>query len=111
MAIDREALVARHRITLTHPDAMSPLSVGNGEFAFTADITGLQTFPEFHSQGLAYIPELSQSKPVDPATFSMPIATQSQWGWHTMPNPEGYQLEDVLSAYETPRGPVTYPDR
>src|SRR5690349_15787118 len=52
MAIDRAALVARHRITLTQPDAMSPLSVGNGEFAFTADITGLQTFPEFHTQGL-----------------------------------------------------------
>ena len=110
MAIDRAALVARHRITLTRPDAMSPLSVGNGEFAFTADITGLQTFPEFHSQGLAYIADLRQGKPVDPATFSMPIATQSQWGWHTMPNPEGYQLEDALTAYETPRGPVTYAD-
>jgi len=28
-----------------HPDPLTPLSVGNGEFAFTADITGLQTYP------------------------------------------------------------------
>lgn len=49
MAIDRAALVGRHRVTLTAPDAMSPLTVGNGEFAFSADITGLQTFPEFHA--------------------------------------------------------------
>lgn len=44
MTIDRRVLV-RHHITLTQPDALSPLSVGNGEFAFTTDITGLQTFP------------------------------------------------------------------
>jgi hypothetical protein len=111
MTIDRRALVARHRITLTQPNAMSPLSVGNGEFAFTADITGLQTFPEFHSQGLAHVSDVLRGKPVDPATFSMPIGTQSQWGWHTMPNPQGYMLEDALSAYQTARGPVTYPDR
>jgi hypothetical protein len=111
MTIDRHALVARHRITLTRPDALSPLSVGNGEFAFTADITGLQTFPEFHTQGLPFVSDLLQGKPVDPQTFSTEIATQAQWGWHTMPNPEGYALEDALSTYETARGPVTYPDR
>src|SRR3954467_13859475 len=101
MTIDRAALVARHNIKLMRPDAMSPLSVGNGEFAFTADITGLQTFPEFHAQGLPYVLDLLMGKPVDPATFSMAISTQAQWGWHTMPNPEGYKLEDVLSTYET----------
>jgi hypothetical protein len=111
MAIDRAALVARHRITLTCPDALAPLSVGNGEFAFTADITGLQTFPAFHEQGLAQFANRMQSKPFDPTVVSMPIHTQAQWGWHSMPNPEGYTLEDTLTAYETARGPVTYPDR
>src|SRR5947209_9843460 len=106
MAIDRTALVARHRIKLTQPDASSPLSVGNGEFAFTADITGLQTFPEFHAQGLPYGLDVLMGKPVDPAQFSMEISTQAQWGWHAMPNPEGSKLEDALSAYATPRGPV-----
>jgi len=111
MAIDRQALVARHRITLTHPDATSPLSVGNGEFAFTADITGLQTFPEFHLRGFAHLADLFQGKPMDPALHGMQICTQAQWGWHTMPNPSNFTLKDALSTYETARGPVTYPDR
>ena len=92
MPINRNNLVARHRIRLTQPDAQSPLSAGNGEFAFTADITGLQTFPEFHQQ-------------------NMQLGAQAQWGWHTMPNPAGYQLADTLTAYPTARGPVTYPDQ
>lgn len=50
--IDRQALSARYKITLTKPDALSPLSAGNGEFALTAAVTGLQTFPEFHIQGM-----------------------------------------------------------
>ena len=74
--INRKNLVARHRIRLTQPDAGSPLSVGNGEFAFTADITGLQTFPAFHQQ-------------------HMQLGTQAQWGWHAMPNPAGYQQRRV----------------
>jgi hypothetical protein len=43
-AIDRRALVARHDVRQTRIDPRSPVSVGNGEFAFTFDITGLQTF-------------------------------------------------------------------
>jgi hypothetical protein len=42
--IDRHAMVTRHNVVLTAADVQSPLSVGNGEFAFTADATGLQTF-------------------------------------------------------------------
>ncbi|MBN1815722.1 MAG: hypothetical protein JW828_00085 [Sedimentisphaerales bacterium] len=87
--IDRRALVQRHTITLYRPDPLTPLSVGNGEFAFTADITGLQTFPEFHETG-------------------MPLGTQSQWGWHSMPNPEGLQLQDVLHGYQVAGRNVPY---
>ncbi len=79
--IDRFALVTRHNITLTKPDPLTPLSVGNGEFAFTADITGLQTFPAYYEKG-------------------MPLGTLSQWGWHSLPNPQGYRLADVLEEYE-----------
>ena len=46
--IDRHALVTRHNVTINKPDPLAPLSLGNGEFAFTADITGLQTFPGYH---------------------------------------------------------------
>src|SRR5437763_6690880 len=67
-AIDRRAVVSRHNPTLHDFDVRSPLSVGNGEFAFTADATGLQTFRRLYESAL-------------------PLSTQSQWGWHTSPNP------------------------
>jgi hypothetical protein len=78
--IDRHALVSRHKVTLDKPDPLTPLSVGNGRFAFNADITGLQTFPKFHRQGV-------------------PLCTQSEWGWHTSPNPKDYNMSDVLEDY------------
>ena len=45
-AIDRHALVTRNNPEVTAMDSLSSLSVGNGEFAYTVDATGLQTFPE-----------------------------------------------------------------
>ena len=42
--IDRHALVTRHNPTLHQLDVDCPLTVGNGNFAFGCDITGLQTF-------------------------------------------------------------------
>ncbi len=89
--IDRHALVTRHNVTLTEPDPLTPLTVGNGEFGFTADITGLQTFPEFHEKGT-------------------PLCTQSHWGWHRMPNPEGYTLADAMSDYDVAGRKVPYAD-
>jgi hypothetical protein len=71
--IDRRALVTRHNVTLTRLDPESPLSVGNGEFAFTVDATGLQTFPELYEQ-------------------TIPLGTLSQWGWHTWQNPDGWSV-------------------
>ena len=72
--IDRESLVRRHAPALTRFDVEAPLSVGNGEFAFTADATGLQTFPELYAD-------------------TIPLVTQSQWGWHTAPNPAAWSME------------------
>ena len=48
--IDRHALVTRHNPTITAVDKSAPFMVGNGNLAFTADITGLQTFPEQYSR-------------------------------------------------------------
>ncbi len=87
--INRRDLVTRHNITLTRPDPLTPLSVGNGEFAFTADITGLQTFPDYHETGI-------------------PLGTQSQWGWHTMPNPDNHKLTDILEEYTVADRKVPY---
>ena len=47
-AIDRHALVTRNNPEVTAMDSLSSLSVGNGEFAYTVDATGLQTFPEVY---------------------------------------------------------------
>ena len=53
--IDRFALVTRNRMENSGIDTLNPLSVGNGEFSFTSDITGLQTFPEYYAESASLI--------------------------------------------------------
>ncbi len=82
--IDRRALVMRHNVTLTDLDALRPMQVGNGEFAFGMDITGLQTF--------------------------VPFNTMSQWGWYSSPPPAGKKVEDYQGqTWDTHGRPVRYP--
>ncbi len=88
--IDRYELVTRHNIQNSVIDPLNSLSVGNGEFAYTADITGMQTFPEYYESGI-------------------PLGTQSQWGWHSFPNPENYTLEDVLTYFPAGKDSIPYP--
>jgi len=101
VSIDRKKLVSRHDIVITEPDSRNPLSLGNGNFGCGVDITGMQTFIEFHD-------------PIN-AMFSgrqaVNTATQSSWGWHEMPNPDGFVLADAMTEYQSPRGPVSYPDK
>lgn len=101
MSIDRRAVVDRHRIRLTEPHPEHVISVGNGDFAYTADITGMQTFGAFHDPMRA----LRQGG------VALNTATMASWGWHEMPNPDGFVLDDAMTTYDTPRGPVAYPDR
>jgi hypothetical protein len=82
--IDRQALVRRNNVVLTSPDLNSPLQVGNGEFAFGVDITGLQTFAPFN--------------------------TMSQWGWHRFELPAGQKPDDFRGAeWDTHGRKVRYP--
>ena len=92
MPIDRKALVQRHNPHLTAYDLDAPLSVGNGEFAYTFDCTGLQTFL--------------------PTTIgSTPLCTMSQWGFHSYAYEEKldqsnlvkelFPLQDRTIAYMT----------
>ena len=83
--IDRRALLARNNPHVTAIDPLASLSVGNGRFAFTADVTGLQTFPERYSKGV-------------------PLGTQSQWGWHRFANPENLRFDETLRPYDFGRG-------
>ena len=75
--IDRKAVVSRHSVLVEAADTMASLSVGNGEFAFTTDITGLQTFYREYENGVT-------------------LGTQSNWGWHTFPNTGGYQISESV---------------
>ena len=62
----------------------SPLQVGNGNFAFGADITGLQTF--------------------------VPFNTLSHWGWHNAALPPGPGPAEFRGAiWDTHGRPVRYP--
>jgi hypothetical protein len=61
--IDRQALVTRHNPTLHRVDPAAPLTVGNGGFAFTVDVTGLQTFSDtYYREGI-------------------PLETLARWAW------------------------------
>ena len=81
--IDRHALVTRHNVVRTACDEANPVQVGNGRFAFSADITGLQTF--------------------------IPFNTMSEWGWHAVKLPQGAKLEDFTGGvWDTHGRPVAY---
>ena len=79
--IDREALLMRNNPRVTKFDSLASFSVGNGEFAFTVDATGLQTFPDNYKKGV-------------------PLGTQSQWGWHSFPNVNNYQPSEILKEFD-----------
>ncbi len=74
-------------------DPRSPLSVGNGQFAFTADVTGLQSLAEtYYSEGI-------------------PTETMARWAWHSEPNTAGYTLADASTRFDSPRGPLLLPTK
>ncbi len=85
-AIDRYALVTRNNPHITQIDSLHSLTIGNGEFAFTADATGLQTFPEYYKNGLS-------------------LGTYSEWGWHSFPNTENYHISETLNNHPLPGHP------
>ena len=89
--IDRHALVTRHNPRITRLDPWAPLSVGNGHFAFTADVTGLQTFGDYyHKNGI-------------------PLETLARWAWHENANPNGYTLSDANQPFTAYGRTVGYP--
>lgn len=92
--INRYELVNRHNPVFNHVDFDSPLTVGNGELAFTCDCTGMQSF--YEEQKLHHVP----------------LCTMSQWGWHVTPVSElkyEYTLEDlILTEYDFNGRPVKY---
>lgn len=80
-SIDRHALVTRHNIVWNDLNGQIPL--GNGEFCFNIDGTGLQTFGG---------------------------NTMSHRGWHTSPLPDGVTPDQVSSTGTFQNGRNTGPD-
>lgn len=97
--IDRKALVQRHNVKLTAIDPRSPLSIGNGNFAFTADVTGFTTIPDAYPAPGRYVER--------PGTL---LGMQSSWGWHSTPTDIDPQLSHTRKEYQSPHGPVKYVD-
>ena len=80
--IDRQALVNRHDIRVTALDPASPLTAGDGDFAFTVDATGLQCFENlYHDKGI-------------------PLETRSTWAWHSFPNVDQLKYADATSPFD-----------
>jgi len=92
--IDRKKLVNKHNPVLNGISTESPLSVGNGNFAFTADVTGAQSLYAHYSSA------------------NFPLCTLSNWGWHTAPAKDGkkYSHADLqLTEYDYAGRKVYYP--
>ena len=87
--IDRFALVSRHNIQVNTFNPLASLTVGNGNFAFTTDITGLQTFYKDYENGVS-------------------LGTMSNWGWHTLPNSENYNIAETYLYHEVEGRQVPY---
>jgi hypothetical protein len=95
--LDREAIVRRHDPVLEKVDRLTPLGIGlpGGDFVFTADATGLQTFAGLHAKG-------------------QQLNTMAGWAWHAFPNPQGYTLSDTTAPHThgdgtRPYSPATPP--
>jgi len=83
--IDRMGVVNRNNPVITEADALASLTVGNGHFATTVDVTGLQSFP-FEYRG------------------GVPLTAMSDWGWHKFENTDGLTSEDSQKAFDLGHG-------
>jgi len=87
--IDRKSIFERHNVILKEADTLNSLSLGNGRFAMTMDVTGLQTFPHEYSKGI-------------------PLGTQSEWGWHSFPASRKFSIEETMQSMESHGRKVPY---
>lgn len=83
--INRQAVVTRNNPHVTKQDVLSALTVGNGHFATTVDVTGLQSFPKDYEQGV-------------------PLCAMSDWGWHSFPNDSKLKPEDTQKTMNLGHG-------
>ena len=83
--IDRQAVVSRNNPVVTKADPLASLTVGNGHFATTIDVTGMQSFP-FEYRG------------------GVPLTAMSDWGWHKFENTDGLTPADSWKSVDLGHG-------
>ena len=70
---------------MTSADPLSSLSVGNGHFVTTVDVTGLQSYPFDYKDGV-------------------PLCAMSDWGWHSFPNEDSLKVEETYRTMDLGHG-------
>ena len=90
--INRRALVTRHNVVHRSAAPEHFLQVGNGEFAYAFDVTGMQTLDRAFEHPI-------------------PLHTMSNWGWRSFPNEASLTYDQTLSDYRVGDRVVTYADK
>ena len=83
--INRQSVVSRNNPTISEASPLASLTVGNGHFATTVDVTGLQSFPFDYEAGV-------------------PLTAMSDWGWHKFENTNGLKPSDSEKAFNLGHG-------
>ena len=83
--INRQAVVTRNNPIITEVDPLASLTVGNGHFATTVDVTGLQSFPFEYEAGV-------------------PLTAMSDWGWHKFENTNGLTPAESEKSFDLGHG-------
>ena len=84
-SIDREAVLFRNNPLITEADPLASLTVGNGHFATTVDVTGMQSYVEDYKNGI-------------------PLNAMSDWGWHSFPNKDNLTPEESEKSFDFGHG-------
>ena len=83
--INRQSVVSRNNPIITQADPLTSLTVGNGHFATTVDVTGLQSYPFDYEAGV-------------------PLTAMSDWGWHKFENTAGLTAAESQKAFNLGHG-------
>ena len=83
--IDRLSVVERNNPVITKAAPLTSLTVGNGHFCTTVDVTGLQSYPFDYEAGV-------------------PLTAMSDWGWHKFENTNGLTPEDTYKSMNLGHG-------
>jgi polygalacturonase/rhamnogalacturonyl hydrolase YesR len=83
--INRQAVVSRNNPVISEADPLASLTVGNGHFATTVDVTGLQSYPFEYEAGV-------------------PLTAMSDWGWHKFENTGALTPSDSEKSFDLGHG-------